>query len=165
MLSSRTLRSILPRSTTRISHLYTTPSRLSNQPNQPLDLDPSYTALLRDVDISLVKHKSRTNPNQPVGLPAKDPPRELEDSFVESTPDEMKEAEVLVSKQVDKVDKEEEYQASKRDARKSPAALFGSQAIGQVVLPHELQTSVGLMIQGSGLPFRLCRHQFTSSST
>lgn len=156
MFSRRTLQAILSRSTTRISYLYTTPSTLSDQPNQPLDLDPSYKALLRDVDISLIKHKSKTNPNQPVGLPARDPPRELEDFPLELTPDEMKEAELLVREQMDKdgnIDRDEEYQAGKREARKSPAALFGSQAIGQVVLPYELQMSVGLMIQGNVLPF------------
>lgn len=71
---------------------------------------------------------------------------------MELTPDEMKAAELLVKEQMDKDEEAyggEEYHAGKREDRKSPAALFGSQAIGQVVLPYELQTSVGLMIQGN----------------
>jgi hypothetical protein len=43
---------------------------------------------------------------------------------------------------------EENYHAGPRDARKSPAALFGSQSIGQVVLPFELQKSISLLISG-----------------
>lgn len=41
-----------------------------------------------------------------------------------------------------------DYHAGPREARKSPAAAYGSQGIGQVVLPSELQASITTLIEG-----------------
>src|ERR1700733_15959567 len=96
----------------------------SSYPNPPLDLDPSLQALLKDVDISLSQNKSR-------------PPvlrRELEALPTEDLPETVTSlAEELP-----------EYAQ-----RKSPAAQFGSQQIGAVVLPPQLQTSINLLIFGA----------------
>ena len=79
-------------------------------------------ALLQDVDMSLMYHKPRA---QPV-------PRELE-----ALPVEEQEEELNFEEYVDDTH------------RKSPAALFGSQGIGAVVVPHQLQSAVTSIIEGA----------------
>ncbi|TFY79446.1 hypothetical protein EWM64_g4571 [Hericium alpestre] len=101
---------------------------MSHQPNAPLDLDPSFKALLQDVDMSLQHHK---HPQARTGHAT---PRELE-IWPEETVDQ--EASDL-----------EEYEGESRGSRKSPAASFGSRKIGAVVLPHELQESITTLISG-----------------
>ncbi|KAF5374983.1 hypothetical protein D9758_000528 [Tetrapyrgos nigripes] len=99
----------------------------SSHLNPPLNLDPSLQALLKDVDISLTRHN----------LSPRAPPKELDvvpyDHSNESSTDFVDEIE------------------SELD-RKSPAALFGSQRIGAVVLPLELQNSINLLITESDKP-------------
>jgi len=133
---SGSLRTILPRTRVKlIANFSSSPITSADQPNEPLQLDPSYTDLLRDVDISLLKNKQ--NPHSAV----RDPPKELE-TF-------SNELEGGISASMDEgTDVGEDYHAGLRDARKSPAALFGSQSIGQVVLPLELQNSINLLISG-----------------
>ncbi|KAF7436331.1 37S ribosomal protein S22 [Pleurotus ostreatus] len=97
------------------------------QPNPPLDLDPSFQALLRDVDISLERH----NPKD-AALPSR---RELEALPVEGTEDSL-----LLPDDAP----HDEY-----SLRKSPAAHFGSQRIGAVILPLELQASITSIIAES----------------
>lgn len=96
------------------------------QPNPPLDLDPSFQALLRDVDISLERHnpKGAAPPSR----------RELEALPVEGTEDSL-----LLPNDAP----HDEY-----SFRKSPAAHFGSQRIGAVILPLELQASITSIIAG-----------------
>lgn len=96
----------------------------SSHPNPPLDLDPSLQALLKDVDISLSQTKSR-----PLV-----PRRELEALPTEDLPE-------TVTSLVEELQEHAQ--------RKSPAAQFGSQQIGAVVLPPQLQTSINLLIFGT----------------
>lgn len=96
----------------------------SSNPNPPLDLDPSLQALLKDVDISLSRGKTRP----PL------PRRELEAFPIEGLEN--------TAIQIDEG-------LSDHEKRKSPAAHFGSQQIGAVILPPQLQTSINLLISGT----------------
>ncbi|KAF6754297.1 hypothetical protein DFP72DRAFT_899894 [Ephemerocybe angulata] len=98
---------------------------LTQQPNAPVSLDPSMQALLKDIDISLQNHKAQL---QPV-------PRELEALSIEPQEEQALGEEFL------------EYGHDMH--RKSPAALFGSQRIGAVVIPTELQAAVTSVINNS----------------
>ncbi|KAF5332576.1 hypothetical protein D9611_005065 [Ephemerocybe angulata] len=82
-------------------------------------------ALLKDIDISLQNHKAQP---QPV-------PRELEALSIEPQEEQALGEEFL------------EYGHDMH--RKSPAALFGSQRIGAVVIPTELQAAVTSVINNS----------------
>lgn len=106
----------------------------SHHPNTPLELDPAFQALLRDVEISL-RNKI------PDGvLSAGHVPRELE-----ALPqDPETELDYLTSAELDVGDEA----VGHKEGRKSPAAAFGSQRIGAVVLPLELQSSIQRMIAG-----------------
>lgn len=96
---------------------------LSPQPNAPIPLDPSMQALLRDVDISLLNHKPRTQPE----------PRELE-AFPIAAEERAFEEEVA--------------ELDSDTHRKSPAALFGSRRIGAVIVPKQLCSAVTSLIEG-----------------
>lgn len=98
------------------------------QPNAALDLDPTLKALLQDIDISLTSHKH---------VMEKRPPRELEPVAIEY-PEEAKDAENFI-----------EDHSERSEHRKSPAARFGSQKIGAVVMPTELQKSITTLIDAS----------------
>ncbi|KAH7915708.1 mitochondrial small ribosomal subunit Rsm22-domain-containing protein [Hygrophoropsis aurantiaca] len=113
-----------------VSGFSTTAVSASVQPKAPLDLDPSLKALLQDVDISLTTQKP----------PAPTPPRELEAFATEDAfDDDLFDSEALIN----------EDTSERREQRKSPAARFGSQGIGAVVLPEELQRSVETLIEAS----------------
>lgn len=99
------------------------PAITNHQLKPPLHLDPSLKALLKDVDMSLLKQKNA-------------PPHKLHEiPFEESdmTAD---------SKRAESVEEDLEL------GRKSPAADFGSQKIGAVVLPSQLSKSINQLIQG-----------------
>jgi hypothetical protein len=102
----------------------------SSHPKPPLDLDPSLQALLKDVDVSLSHSASRT--------PLSPPQRELE-----AFPIDDIEGSALTP---------DEEIPDRPPQRKSPAALFGSDQIGAIVLPPQLQTSINLLISGAGYP-------------
>uniref|UniRef100_A0A0W0FSA2 Rsm22-domain-containing protein n=1 Tax=Moniliophthora roreri TaxID=221103 RepID=A0A0W0FSA2_MONRR len=93
--------------------------------NPPLNLDPSLQALLQDVDIALTRHKT----------PAPSPPRELDVLPPETTGITLRKASLG-----------ENWDSAEFLERKSPAAAFGSQRIGSVLLPLELQTSINALI-------------------
>jgi hypothetical protein len=80
--------------------------------------------------MSLVNHKTRPSP-----------PRELEAFPVEETLDEAS-----------KIDGSHDPFPEDHLQRKSPAAHFGSQQIGSVVIPFELQKSINLLIAGNSSP-------------
>ncbi|KAI0639869.1 mitochondrial small ribosomal subunit Rsm22-domain-containing protein [Trametes polyzona] len=108
-----------------------------HQPNAPLDLDPAFQALLRDVEISLtnkVKHDALESSG----------PRELE--VFPHDPDTA--VDYLTPAELDAQDDG----LGHRERRKSPAALFGSQRIGAVVLPFEMQSTIGRMVAGVDKP-------------
>ncbi|KAI8981200.1 mitochondrial small ribosomal subunit Rsm22-domain-containing protein [Trametes punicea] len=109
----------------------------SPHPNSPLDLDPAFQALLRDVEISL-RNKVKGD------ISGTHAPRELE--VFPHDPDAP--ADYLTSAELDAQDEG----IGHRERRKSPAALFGSQRIGAVVIPHELQTTIGRMVTESDKP-------------
>ncbi|KAK2461490.1 hypothetical protein APHAL10511_005953 [Amanita phalloides] len=93
-------------------------------PNPPLHLDPSLEALLKDVDMSLLNHKNSSTH------------RELQ-----VYPGEL--AERTDSNIVEPVEEDVGL------GRKSPAAEFGSQKIGAVILPSQLTKSICQLIQES----------------
>ena len=95
----------------------------SHQLKPSLHLDPSLKSLLKDVDMSLLKHKN---------VPSH---RVLEISPEESDT-------TADSKRTEPVDEDLEL------GRKSPAADFGSQKIGAVILSSQLAKSINQLIQG-----------------
>lgn len=86
------------------------------------ELDPSFAALMNDVNMSLKRHKKEEKPYvaaediTPVPASEKPPPTE--------------EAE------------EEEGQVNRRPPRRSPAAIFGTKNIGMIILPEWLVEGV-----------------------
>ena len=111
----------------------------NNSLRPPLNLDPSLQTLLKDVDISL-KHAKVESPPPTVM-------RELEvlhdglavqnelsmDDWAPLDPSEIK------------------LEPEQSEERKSPAALYGSQRIGMVILPLELQSTINRLIVGTHL--------------
>lgn len=121
--------------------MFTSSTRaLMDRPNPPLNLDPSLKALLKDVDMSLVNHKS----NPPPSL------RELEILPTFDTP-----GTVALNSPA-----EPEEDAS---TRKSPAAHFGSHHIGAVVLPSQLRETINLLISGTKMQLNLNIRELTLS--
>lgn len=121
-------------------------SRASSHSNSALNLDPSYERLLQDIDISLKKHKLQP----PI------PHRELEVVAGES----VSKAHQIKPEEWTALDAVSEnllhIEEDDKERRKSPAALFGSNQIGTVVIPLELQSSINLLIAGERiLPVRL----------
>jgi hypothetical protein len=113
-----------------------------NQPNEPVDLDPSFKALLRDVDISLLKHKQ--NPDSAVVHPM--PPLQVLD--VELVEEGEVPRDAVAGTVAGEREGDEDYHVGRREPRKSPAALFGSQSIGEVILPLELRNSIDRLVEG-----------------
>lgn len=115
----------------------TSASRKSLRP--PLDLDPTLKTLLKDVDISLKHAKVESLP--PIAR------RELEVldgvSSIQHSISTDDWAPMDFS--------EHEIESEHSEERKSPAALFGSQRIGMVILPLELQSAINLLIAGTYL--------------
>ncbi|KAL1739148.1 mitochondrial small ribosomal subunit Rsm22-domain-containing protein, partial [Schizophyllum fasciatum] len=95
-------------------------------PNPRMHLDPTLQALLRDVDISLTSPQAKAKYKAPKK-------RELEVFPQDGTV-------------VDVEPFEEEEIEDERLHRKSPAAKFGSERIGSLVLPHELQREINLIV-------------------
>ncbi|GBE77480.1 Rsm22-cox11 tandem protein 2, mitochondrial [Sparassis crispa] len=137
---SRSLQEVLRRRLD-IAYFSSSSAVFSHQPNAPLELDPSFQTLLRDVDISILKHKPR-HPNAEVIQPRV--PRELEEY---SNPD----LDTAYERSLTELESEEGY-SDPRETRKSPAALFGSQQIGSVVMPFELQQTITRLIRESDKP-------------
>lgn len=105
----------------------------SHQPNAPLELDPAFQALLRDVEMSL-RSKAPHDTSGPHG------PRELE-LFPR---DPHTTVDYLTSAELDAQDES----SNRGEGRKSPAAAFGSQSIGAVVLPFEMQSAISRLVAG-----------------
>ncbi|KAJ7687437.1 mitochondrial small ribosomal subunit Rsm22-domain-containing protein [Mycena rosella] len=125
------LRGVPRRRSATVSLFGTSTSTCSAQVNPRVDLDPALRNLLRDVDMSLGGKKRSS------GSPLKPLKRELE-----QLPELQQDTSVIVS-DLDDIELEpRELEVG----RKSPAAQFGSQDIGSVVLPLELQNSINLII-------------------
>ena len=97
----------------------------------PLDLDPSLQALLKEEDITL-KH-------------AKAPPKAIRELKVLDNLSIMEHQ--LSSDDWTPMDISE-IEITGSGERKSPAALFGSQRIGMVILPVELRSAIQELIDG-----------------
>jgi hypothetical protein len=98
----------------------------SHQPNAPLDLDKSFRTILQNIDNSITEQKAKGQHPLPdihelTVYPTDPAPTELSHQDSEPTPGAE---------------------------RKSPAALFGSQRLGAVVIPRELQKSISALISG-----------------
>jgi hypothetical protein len=97
----------------------------SHQPNAPLDLDNSFRVILRDVDNSISEQKLKRHHPSP-------------ELSVYPT----------VSQSTELAHRDDEDEGSVRAERKSPAAHFGSQQLGAVVIPRELQQRISSLISG-----------------
>jgi hypothetical protein len=104
-------------------------SSSSHQPNAPLDLDKSFRAILRDIDHSIAEQKLNRHHSPP-------PTHELIAHPTDS------EATELVH---------QEDEENTRAQRKSPAAHFGSQQPGAVVLPQELKQTISALISSENV--------------
>ncbi|TFK94959.1 Rsm22-domain-containing protein [Polyporus arcularius HHB13444] len=131
-LGSRRTLGVVLRRKTHIVRCSSTSASSSHHPNAPLELDPAFQALLRDIEMSL-RNKDASSSRGP---------RELE-VFPHDPETEL---DYLTSAELDARDDDMFYE---REGRKSPAAAFGSQRIGAVVLPFELQSSIGRMVGDS----------------
>lgn len=108
----------------------------SHQPNAPVELDPSYASLLKDTDMSIHRHKARqTIPDS--HRPQVTSLRELEIFPSDSVDDHLTFEEL-----------EDQEAGQSRTEQKSPAAVFGSQRIGAVILPFELNQTITRLISG-----------------
>ncbi|KAI0281665.1 mitochondrial small ribosomal subunit Rsm22-domain-containing protein [Russula aff. rugulosa BPL654] len=102
-------------------------SSSSHQPNAPLDLDKSFRAILRDIDNSIAeqklnRHHSLPDTHELTALPTDSDATELA---------------------------HQEDEENTRAQRKSPAAHFGSQQPGAVVIPQELKQTIFALISDS----------------
>ncbi|KAG6813991.1 hypothetical protein H0H92_004484 [Tricholoma furcatifolium] len=91
----------------------------SGQTNPPLNLDPTFRAVLDEGDMSLLKGKAGKR---------------------------VKELEVVSFKKFDAVELDDDLYGMER---KSPAAEFGSRQIGAVILPNQLQNAINALISKS----------------
>lgn len=130
-LTLRTISSRQPVQAAAFSSSYS--HSIPYQPNAPLDLDPAFQSLLKDVEMAMTQ-KARAH--HPV---MEKPPRQVREleEFPADAPSNMKSSAWELE------------ETETRDSRKSPAALFGSRKIGAVILPKELQSSVGRLIEGA----------------
>ena len=101
-------------------------SSTSHQPNAPLDLDKSFRAILRDVDNSIAEQKLNRHHSLP------------DIHELTAYPTGLEVAELT----------HEEEEGNTRAQRKSPAAHFGSQQLGVVVIPQELKQTISALISG-----------------
>jgi hypothetical protein len=95
----------------------------SHQPNAPLDIDESFKTILQDIGNSTVDQKLNALPRI----------HELTAYPTDSEPGKLAHLDNEPHTSID---------------RKSPAALFGSQRIGAVVIPQELQQTISGLISG-----------------
>lgn len=109
---------------------------ISTPPRPPLDLDPSYEALLDDMDMSLTRHKRWRRPSA-----AERPGTTHRELDVLPFDPSLEVAHLQVELQ-------SEESGDAREARKSPAALFGSKGFGTLEIPEELQMQIKSLIAG-----------------
>lgn len=116
--------------------LSSTAASCSHAPNAPLELDPSLKTLLRDTDITKLGHRARRSETSS----HTEGPRELEIFPY----DPLATQDYLTPDELDSLDDT----LDTRESRKSPAALFGSQQYGAVVIPFELHGAISKLIAG-----------------
>ena len=101
-------------------------------PNPPLHLDPSLQVLLRDIDMSLKNRNSLRKYKELEIVSGADSPHVHD----------------LPSEEWSPMDMNDDIHQVEGGSRKSPAALFGSDQIGAVILPQELRSAIDAMISG-----------------
>jgi len=111
----------------RANSSYAGAHALRKSPNSPLDLDPSLRELLNQSGDALsgLKHRAQIRPLNLIELDVIDP----------------------VSSGTITVAEEQEEPVERREERKSPAAVFGSQRTGHISIPHELENAVTALIE------------------
>jgi hypothetical protein len=105
-------------------------SSSSYQPNAPLDLDKSFRAVLRDIDKSLTEQKLNRHHSLP----------DIHELTAYPTDSDATEP------------AHQDDEENARAPRKSPAAHFGSQRLGAVVVPEELKQTISALISGEMSP-------------
>ncbi|KAL4067352.1 mitochondrial small ribosomal subunit Rsm22-domain-containing protein [Scleroderma yunnanense] len=106
-------------------------------PNPPVTLDPTLKTLLEGVDLSVSSHKKKAE-----GELHSQPLRELE-------PFQDDNGDVAYYNNIDEEGDAFMEPTQHREDRKSPAARFGGNSIGSVVLPPELQRAIISLINDS----------------
>jgi hypothetical protein len=101
-------------------------STSSHQPNAPLELDKSFRAVLRDIDNSFSEQKLNRHHSLP----------DIHELTAYPTDSEATEL------------AHQDDEENARAPRKSPAAHFGSQRLGAVVIPQELKGTISALISG-----------------
>lgn len=102
-------------------------------PNPPFHLDPSLRSLLHDIHISLKNAEKSSAEHKELEMVSGDESSAVHRSSSEWFP--MKTNDWI-------------HEDAKRESRKSPAAQFGSDQIGTVVLPQELCSAIESVISG-----------------
>ncbi|KAG8739333.1 37S ribosomal protein S22 [Ceratobasidium sp. 414] len=138
-----------------LSLLKNAAAHVSHAPNAPLELDPALTRLLYDTDLSLLR-KSRHGSKHYVER------AELEvesgPNAFENPPPEFEGYEVVERGLVERNDEDVGVRAGPREERRSPAAVYGTNYIGMVVLPWELEHAVEKVVGESD------KHQLRSDA-
>jgi hypothetical protein len=106
--------------------------------SQPVELDESYNVLFNDVDMSALKRKARTQPEDLKAYHGRER-NVVDETLVEDVEGSVSET----------LEEEEEIDMPQSKERKSPAATFGSRGIGAVVLPLELQEAIRSVVNGA----------------
>lgn len=114
------------------SKISSTTSRYS-LPNAPLNLDPSLQSLLRDINISLKNSKHSAA-------------RHNELEIVNGVDSSLH---AISLKEWSSMKINDELGDEVREPPKSPAAIFGSNQIGSVILPQELRDAIESIISGN----------------
>jgi len=105
--------------------LYSSARISRSRPNPRIDVDPDLQMLMQDVDMALNKHSKREQQQLEI-IPKEEEEEEEEPNFEDNG-----------------------YEPQSNLHRKSPAALFGSQRIGAVVIPHEMQDIIQRLFSGN----------------
>ena len=106
--------------------LYSSACISRSRPNPRIDVDPDLQMLMQDVDMALNKHLKREQ-------------QQLEIISREEEKEGEKEADF----------EDDGYEPQSNLHRKSPAALFGSQRVGAVVIPQEMQDIIQRLFSGN----------------
>ena len=123
------LRLMLRIRSSRALRFFRCSSSSSHQPNAPLELDKSFRAIFRDIDNSIAEQKLNRHQSLPVTHELTAYPTDPEATELAHQEDEE----------------------NTRAQRKSPAAYFGSQQLGAVVIPQELKQAISALISSENI--------------
>lgn len=111
------------------SYLSSTTATRYSLPNAPLNLDPSLDALLRDIDISLKNSKQGLAKHKELKIVTGSSPHQE-----------------ICLKEWSSMEPNADLGDVERESPKSPAAIFGSNQIGSVILPQELRFAIEAIV-------------------